>query len=222
MVLRDPDKDGVADTAQVVFRRQNAHGLAIRDRELWVVTVREVYKNAILPDGTLGPAQLIVNDLPDAGQHNNRSAKFGPDGMLYISVGSTCNECREGNEENATMLRMDPAMGKRTIFASGLRNTIGFDWHPVSKKLYGLDNGTDWLGDDEQPEELNEIDQGSRYGWPYVFGFGKLNDHFPPPAGFTSEGWRATSKEPVLVYVAHSAPAIGVLNRFDVPGGVSQ
>ena len=85
---------------------------------------------------------------------------FGLDGFLYVSVGSTCNDCEENNPENATLLKMRPDGTGREIVASGLRNTIGFAWEPRSGALYGLDNGVDTYGDDEQPEELNRIEPG--------------------------------------------------------------
>ena len=112
---------------------------------------------------------MLADDLPDAGQHANRVLAVGPDGKLYLSVGSTCNECNESNPENATLLQMNPDGKSRRIFASGLRNTIGFDWNPRDGKLWGMDQGMDWLGDDDQPEELNRIEQGKRYGWPYIY-----------------------------------------------------
>ena len=83
----------------------------------------------------------MAGDLQYPGQHPNRTIGFGPDGMLYVSVGSTCNDCEEHNPENATLLRMLPDGSRRQIVASGLRNTIRFAWQPGTGTLYGLDNG---------------------------------------------------------------------------------
>jgi glucose/arabinose dehydrogenase len=96
LLLKDEDGDGKADKppAQVVSRAQ-AHGLAIKDNKLYLVTVKEVFVADIKQDGTLGALEMIIGDLPDSGQHPNRVMAFGPDGMLYISVGSTCNACNE-------------------------------------------------------------------------------------------------------------------------------
>ena len=113
----------------------------------------------VAQDGTFGPLKRIINDLPDGGQHPNRTLAVGPDDMLYISAGSTCNACAETNPESATMLRASKDGESRTIFASGLRNTIGFDWEPTTGALYGFDHGIDWLGDEAQVEEFNELEK---------------------------------------------------------------
>lgn len=207
LLLKDEDVDGKADTAPVkVAARAQTHGLAIKDNRLYLVTVKEVFVADIRQDGTLGPLKLIIGDLPDAGQHPNRVMAFGPDGMLYISVGSTCNACNESNAENATILRASPDGKSRTIFASGLRNTIGFDWHPDTGELWGLDHGIDLLGDEVQPEELNRLEQGKQYGWPHVFGKGDLYPQSNPVGGLTKEQWRDQSQPMVIGYTAHAAP----------------
>lgn len=206
LMLRDTDGDGKADVKRVVARREMAHGLALRGNKLYLVTVNEVLVAERKGDGTLGPLRVLVDDLPEAGQHPNRTLAFGPDGYLYVSVGSSCNACDETSQEYATILRMRPDGSDRTIHASGLRNTIGFGWHPATRELWGLDHGIDWLGDDEQQEELNRIEAGRRYGWPYVYGEGKQNPADSPPEPFTYATWAKTSREPVLQYTAHSAP----------------
>src|SRR5690606_20998473 len=104
-----------------------------------------------------------------------RTLAIGPDEKLYISVGSTCNACAETREENASILVSDLDGSNLTIFASGLRNTIGFDWHPENNALFGMDHGIDWLGDNKQKEELNQIEKNGVYGWPYIYADGKFN-----------------------------------------------
>ncbi len=207
LLLKDEDGDGKADKApmQVVSRAQ-AHGLAIKGNKLYLVTVKEVFVADIKQDGTLGPLEMIIGDLPDSGQHPNRVMAFGPDGMLYISVGSTCNACNESNPENATVLRATPDGKSRTIFASGLRNTIGFDWNRQTGELWGLDHGIDLLGDEVQPEELNKLEQGKQYGWPHVYGEGDIYPQSTPVGGLTKEQWRDQSAPMVLGYTAHAAP----------------
>ena len=121
-----------------------------------------------------------------------------------MSVGSTCNDCEENNPENATLLRMRPDGNRREIVASGLRNTIGFAWQPGTGSLYGLDNGVDTFGDNEQPEELNRIEVGKKYGWPYILGDGMKHPLREPKTG-TLEDWDKASVRPVLTYTAHAA-----------------
>jgi Raf kinase inhibitor-like YbhB/YbcL family protein len=197
------DEDGVPI---IVANRSGAHGLAIRDNRLYIATVKQLFVADIKADGRLGPLTLLIKDLADAGQHADRTIAFGPDGQLYMSVGATCNACNEDNPENATMLRITPDGKTRRIFATGLRNTIGFDWNPTTGELWGLDNGIDFLGDDSQPEELNKIEFGKQYGWPHVYGAGDINPQSTPPGGITKEEWKAHSTPQVLGYTAHAAP----------------
>jgi glucose/arabinose dehydrogenase len=206
VMLKDADGDGKADGAETVASRPGMHGIAFDGNQVFLATVNDVYTSEVRADGSFGPLRRIINDLPDGGQHPNRTLGIGPDGMLYISAGSTCNACAETNPENATILRAKPDGGSRTIFASGLRNTIGFDWEPSSGQLWGMDHGIDWLGDEAQIEELNHIRQGKQYGWPYVFGMGEFNPQDNPPNGITLEKWAEMSEEPALGYTAHSAP----------------
>lgn len=206
LMLKDRDRDGRYETRQVVAARPNLHGIALHGSTMYLVGVRKLWSAPINPDGTLGELKAIADDLPDAGQHHNRTLAVGPDGKLYVSVGSTCNECNEPNPENATLLQMDPDGKNRRIYASGLRNTIGFDWNPANVQLWGLDMGTDWLGDDAQPEELNRIEQGKRYGWPYIFADGIKNPHLAPQNGLTADDWDRMSQRMTLGYTAHAAP----------------
>ncbi|MEV4607017.1 YbhB/YbcL family Raf kinase inhibitor-like protein [Neorhizobium sp. LMR1-1-1.1] len=206
IMLKDDNNDGKADGAVTVASRPNMHGIAFDGNKVFLVTIHDVYTADVNEDGTFGPLSRIIDDLPDAGQHANRTINVGPDGMLYISIGSTCNECQEDNPENATIVRASKDGRTRTIFASGLRNTIGFDWEPTTGALYGIDHGIDWLGDEVQIEELNRIEQGKKYGWPYFYGMSGINPHINPPEGITLDQWAKQSTEPVLGYTAHSAP----------------
>lgn len=207
LLLKDINGDGVADGPAIpVAHRAGAHGLATHDGKLYLVTVKELFSAPILPDGRLGPLQMLLGDLPDGGQHGNRTIAFGPDGMLYISAGSTCNACNESSPESATLLRATPDGKSRSIFASGLRNTIGFGWQPSTGELWGMDHGIDFLGDEVQPEELNKIERGKQYGWPHVWGAGGLNPQSTPIGDITKAQWKALSTPMVLGYSAHAAP----------------
>lgn len=205
-MLRDTNNDGKADQQKVVATKEEMHGIAIRDGKAYLMTVNEIYSADIKSDGTLGELKTIAKDFPEGGQHPNRTIEFGPDGMLYVSVGSTCNACGETNDENATLVQMKPDGSGRRIFAKGLRNTIGFAWHPQTKELYGFDHGIDWLGDTTQKEELNKLLEGGDYGWPYVYENGKANLADEPPKGMTWEEYARKTRFPALTYTAHSAP----------------
>src|SRR5690606_22651867 len=135
------------------------HGVAIRDGKLYMVTETALYVGDIAADGSVSTPVQVIGDLPNGGQHPNRVIRFGPDGTLYMSVGSTCNACVEPNAENATILAIDTNTWSRRIHARGLRNTIGFDWHPITGVLWGMDHNSDWHGPDFPPEELNRIER---------------------------------------------------------------
>ncbi|RDC63373.1 PQQ-dependent sugar dehydrogenase [Adhaeribacter pallidiroseus] len=205
-LLQDTNADGAADQTKVVANIKQVHGLAMRGNQLYMVAVRELYVADMNPDGTLGTPQLLLNDLPDAGQHPNRTIAFGPDDKLYITVGSTCNSCPEPNKENATILQANPDGSNRVVYAKGLRNTIGFGWHPQTGVLWGLDHGIDWLGDNDQKEEVNQIKQGANYGWPYIYGEGKYNPGDRPEGDTTYQQYLQKTTLPVLTYQAHAAP----------------
>jgi len=206
-MLKDTNGDGVADVQKIVAEKKQLHGIFIDNGKMYFTTVKEVFVADINRDGTLAAPRMIIGDLPTGGQHPNRTLAVR-DGKLYITVGSTCNACDETDAELATILTTDLNGQNRKIYASGLRNTIGFGWHPVSQKMFGMDHGIDMLGDNDQEEELNEITEGAKYGWAYVYANAKLNPHntVPKPLGLTNEDWAKQSKNPVLLYTPHAAP----------------
>ncbi|HZH73359.1 MAG TPA: PQQ-dependent sugar dehydrogenase, partial [Mariniphaga sp.] len=183
-------------------------GLAIHENWLYMVTIKELYRAEINKDGTLQSPEQLRDDLPDGGQHPNRTIGFGPDKMLYLSIGSTCNACDEPRDEHATILRMEIDGSNQEIFAEGLRNTIGFGWHPETGELWGFDHNSDGRGNDLPPEQLNHIQQGKHYGWPWVYGKQEV-DYFtssPPPGNMSRKKFAETTEPMVLGYQAHSAP----------------
>ncbi len=199
--------DGLASGQGVrVASRSGLHGMAFSKGKVYLAAVHEIFKADVRPDGTFGPLEMIIHDLPDAGQHNTRTVQIGPDDMMYISVGSTCNECAEPNPENATLLRASLDGKSRSIFASGLRDTVGWGWQPQTGELWGMDNGMDALGDNLQAEELNHIEKGKRYGWPYLYGDNQPNPHLDPPGGLKKSELAKISVPMALGYTAHAAP----------------
>jgi glucose/arabinose dehydrogenase len=199
-------QDGRADSPPrpILSGLEKAHGLALVRGRLYVAGVKKVVAADL---GSSAPEwRTVVDGLPDGGQHGRRTIGVGPDGLLHISVGSSCNTCDETNPEHATLLRAPLDGRARAVFARGLRNTIGFAWHPDTGELWGMDHGSDWRGDNQPPEELNRLVDGGDYGWPLCFG-----DRQPDPL-FDSQKMTdkaAHCRETVpatLRYQAHSAP----------------
>ena len=218
LLLVDSNSDGRFDEMHtVVSKFPGVHGVAIRDGYLYLVANRELKRAKMRADGTVEEPEMLIKDLPDGGQHGNRTIAFGPDGMLYITVGSDCNDCNETNPEHATIVIANLDGKTRRIYARGLRNTIGIDWHPVTKQLWGADNGTDWRGDDIPPEELNEIKDGAHYGWPLIFGKRVVDETREEPPGSTKKAFALTTEPSVLDFPAHSAP-INLLFLGDAGG----
>ena len=208
LALRDTNRDGRADQKRTVASGLKfVNGITIHQNRLYFVTDTRLYAADLLANGTEGKLQTLIDDIPDAGQHPNRTIAFGPDKMLYLSVGSTCNACDEPNKEHATLLQVQPDGSKRNIYAKGLRNTIGFAWHPQTRELWGLDHGSDWRGNEQPPEELNLIKQGADYGWPFCWGDRRPDVYLSAdPDGATKKEYCAKTESPVLTYTAHSAP----------------
>jgi glucose/arabinose dehydrogenase len=139
------------------------------------------------------PAPVLVRgDFPTDRQHGWKFIAFGPDGKLYVPVGAPCNICEPDAQRYANIMRMNPDGSALETFAQGIRNTVGFDWHPQTKELWFTDNGRDWLGDDRPPCELNHAPKaGMHFGYPYCHGraisdpeFGGKHacSEFTPPA----------------------------------------
>ncbi|WP_394849549.1 PQQ-dependent sugar dehydrogenase [Pendulispora brunnea] len=208
VALSDRDGDGLAEAPKVVLSGiEWINGITIRDNRVYVAPPKQVLVADRAQDGSLGTPKVLLDGLPDGGQHPNRTLAFGPDGSLYVTVGSTCNTCVEPNEESATVLVASADGSKRSIFARGLRNTIGFDWHPETGELWGMDHGSDFRGDDQPPEELNGLQSGADYGWPYCYGDRQVDAYTTgEPQGTTKDAYCAKTQPPVLTYQAHAAP----------------
>ena len=208
LMLKDNDGDGkFEDLVTVAADFKGVHGITIRNGFMYLCSNNELRRYRINSDGTLDKAwETLINDLPDGGQHPNRTIEFGPDGMLYISVGTKCNDCKESDDETAAILQVDPKTWKRAMFATGLRNTIGFDWNPQTKELWGIDNGGDGKGNKWPPEEVNHIVMNGNYGFPFVYGKQVVDQTREDPAGDTKESFAKNTLPSVLELRAHMAP----------------
>ncbi len=149
-----------------------------------------------------GDYQTIISNLPNGGNHWTRTIKFSPDGQLFIAVGSRCNVCEEPNHFRATLLKYRPDGSHGEIYATGLRNTVGFAWEPSTRRLFGVDNGRDFLGDNTPPDEINWIQKGHFYGWPYSYG----NNQPDPQYGSDKSHEITRATPPYHLLSAHSAP----------------
>jgi glucose/arabinose dehydrogenase len=207
LALRDADGDGKAEKrVTAISGVKDVHGIALKGGDVWLASSKVLWRAKVRPDGTFDAPKELLADLPDGGQHPNRTLAFSPDGKLFVSVGSDCNACEETNPEHATMLVMNDDGKDRKAFATGLRNTIGFGWHPATKELWGMDHGSDDRGDDLPPEELNLLVEGKDYGWPWAFGDKQVDPIMKEPKEGTKKDRAAKSEPAVLAYQAHSAP----------------
>ena len=179
LVERDANGDGVSDgTRELIDNLYQPHGLALHDGWLYVAETNAVLRVRFDPATrtVTGPPDRIITGLPDGGNHWTRTVHVGPDGKLYVSIGSSCNVCIESDKRRAAIMRFDLDGRNGEIYASGLRNSVDFDWQPGTGAMYATDNGRDLLGDDFPPCELNKIVQGGFYGWPIANG-----DRVPDP-----------------------------------------
>jgi glucose/arabinose dehydrogenase len=205
--LDDTDGDGIGDdVTTVVADLPLVHGIVFRGAQVYLATPKQVLLASVDEQGDFGAPDVIIDDLPDGGQHALRTLAISPDDRLFISVGSTCDACADSNPESATLLLAALDGSTRSTFATGLRNTIGFGWHPVTNELWGMDHGSDWRGNDTPPEELNAITQGGDYGWPYCYGDRIVDPVIQDPPEGTKAAYCASTTGPVLSTQAHNAP----------------
>jgi glucose/arabinose dehydrogenase len=203
---RDRDDDGRPDAVRDLLTGLNRpHGLALApDGWLYVGEGSSIARVRFDPakGELLAEPDTIVTGLPEGGNHWTRNVGIGPDGMLYVTVGSSCNVCQEKDERRATMLRYAPDGSQYELYARGLRNAVDFAWRPQTGELFATDNGRDLLGDDFPPCELNRIVRGGDYGWPVANG-----DRVPDPDLGAGQSARiAASIPPTFDFNAHNAP----------------
>ena len=170
----DRDGDHRADQVKVIASGLTMpNGVAFRDGALYVAEIHRVLRYDDIEQRLDDvPEPVVVNDtFPTDKSHGWKYIAFGPDGLLYVPVGAPCNVCEQRDRRYASIMRMKPDGTGLEVFASGVRNTVGFDWHPRTKELWFTDNGRDWLGDDLPPDELNRAERkGLHFGFPYCHG----------------------------------------------------
>jgi glucose/arabinose dehydrogenase len=168
-----PRPDGRRDAVTVASGLHEPNGVAWHGGDLYVAEISRVLRFTDI-DRTVRaqPRYTVVNDgFPRDEAHGWKFIAFGPDGKLYVPVGMPCNTCVREDARYGTILRMNPDGTDLDVYASGIRNTVGFAWHPDTHVLWFTDNGRDWLGDDLPPDELNAAPrQGMNFGFPYCYG----------------------------------------------------
>lgn len=204
VALPDRDGDGRADAIVTVAERlDRPHGLAFRNGKLHVAETGRVLRFDY--DGAARRASnpmVLVPDLPPGGGHWTRTLVFGRDGALYVSVGSSCNVCREQDQRRAAIVRYDADGRHGAVFASGLRNAVGLAIHPGTGALWATVNERDWRGDDLPPDYVTEVKEGASHGWPECY---SAQGRVHPDREFARADCGRVSP-PTVEIQAHSAP----------------
>jgi len=193
--VKDIDNDGIADQRYIISEKLNKpNGVAFRNGSLYVAEINRILRFDDIENKLSNPpAYTVVYDkFPDKEHHGWKFIAFGPDDKLYVPVGAPCNVCDEKDSIYASITRMNPDGSGLEIFAKGIRNSVGFAWHPDTKEMWFTDNGRDDLGDDIPNCELNHAPhKGMHFGFPYChqgdlldpeFGKGKNCADYTPPA----------------------------------------
>jgi len=147
-----------------------------------------------------------VIDLPKGGRHFTRTLGFGPDGKLYVSIGSTCDTCSEKDPRHATVYSLNKDGSDFKPFAVGLRNAVFFTWHPKTQKIWATEMGRDFLGDINPPDEINIVEEGKNYGWPECYGKNIQDTKFDPKNYVVNPCHEPDYISSHIDLVGHSAP----------------
>jgi glucose/arabinose dehydrogenase len=203
--VQDTDGDMVADKTYIIDKDlKMPNGVALKDGDLYVAEVSRILKYENIEANLDNPPEpiLVFDSYPTETHHGWKYIAFGPDGLLYVPVGAPCNICnREDNPIYTSLTRIDVSNPEPEIVATGIRNTVGFDWDPKTGKLWFTDNGRDMMGDDVPPCELNVVTSSNQhFGYPFCHG-GTI-----PDPEFGSGKSCADYTAPVLNFIAHTAP----------------
>lgn len=207
-LLRDIDADGNAETVTTLITDLSAPQGLVFDGQWLYFSERDKVSKVRFDHSTgalIGQPQLVIGDLPYGHPyqtHNTKTIGISPDRQLYITVGSPCNVCEPEDPRYSAILRSELDGSDLQIYASGLRNSIGFDWAPWSGELFATVNARDLLGDDFPPDELNNIVSGGFYGWPYYNG----DNIADPDYGDKRPDLLSSAILPTFKFRAHNAP----------------
>jgi glucose/arabinose dehydrogenase len=204
VALPDRDKDGKADGVDVVLAGlTRPHGVAFNGGYLYVATNPAVLRVKYANGKIEGTPQKIV-DLPvSTAAHWTRTINFAKDGKLYVSIGSSCNVCEEDDPRRATIMVYNADGSGGRPYARGLRNAIGFDWDPGTGVLWADDMSEDGQGEDKPSDEINRVEDGKHYGWPYLIDNNEPNAKLTAPKGSLTA---AQGTPPALALQPHSSP----------------
>lgn len=207
VALPDRNGDGSADgIVTVIEGLHKPHGVAFQPmtKKLYIAETDQVALYDYDQRTLRATNNKKVVDLPGGGNHFSRTIGFGPDGRLYIAVGSSCNVCVEKDNRRAKIFVANADGSDLKEFATGLRNSVFFTWHPVTKEMWATEMGRDLIGDDIPPDEINIIKDGRNYGWPYCYGKNVHDTAFDSFAGSKEICTKATPS--YIDLQAHSAP----------------
>lgn len=193
--IRDTDGDYKADEIHTLAKGLNMpNGVAFKDGSLYVAEVSKILRYDDIENRLSDPPKpkVVYDKYPTESHHGWKYIAFGPDGKLYIPVGAPCNICESEDEVFNTITRINPDGSSFEIVQKGIRNTVGFTWHPDTDELWFTDNGRDWMDDESPSCELNYAPKdGMHFGYPYCHQgdlpdpeFGEKHDcnEFTPPA----------------------------------------
>jgi len=193
--------NGKERTARVVVDKLNQPTAAYKDGSLYVVAVDKVLRfDGIDKNPTVAPVDLTAKfNLPPLPHHNWKYIAFGPDGKLYVPFGAPCNICEPPTKEYAQIRRYNADGSGMEVLATGVRNSVGFDWHPVTKELWFSNHGRDWMGDGSPSDTMNRLKVGANYGFPYCHA-GTI-----PDPEIKKENACAGVEQPAALMGAHAA-----------------
>ena len=210
LALPDANHDGVAEKPIIVAQGLNRpHGLALQcgkpDCTLFIAEESQVAAYAYDTHSKKATRTKIVASLPTGGNHVTRSLLLY-EGTLLVSTGSSCNVCRETDQNRATIRQIDLVSGTVQTFATGLRNAVFMAINPHSGAIWATEMGRDFLGDDLPPDEINIIKQGANYGWPICYGKNIHDTEFDKNTYIRNPCMEPFETPSYIDIPAHSAP----------------